>query len=335
MKIKDKFVNKKVTLDEIEKAYKITDYRDLYLLIEKLINNNEIEPIKNSGGNGKKPTLYKRYRIVYEEEDLSGYIDELDYKLVSRFNISYYKKNIKKYIEHRKYILLLNSFIKNNEEMLRIPLSMNERSFQIWGREKFLQKEEGKLILKNLGIDLKYLNYYDTSEPLAYYSRSKKSPQNILIVENKDTYYTIRKYLINSSSTILGVDIDTVIYGGGKGIIKAFNDYEISVEDYLSNKDNTIYYFGDLDYEGILIYEGLFTKYREIYSIKLFVNGYIKMLEKVDRLNIILPLTKEGQNRNISNYFIDSFSENYRNTIIKILDDNYYIPQEIINISDL
>ena len=59
------------------------------------------------------------------------------------------------------------------------------------------------------------------------------------------------------------------------------------------------------------------------------------MLEKVDRLNIILPLTKEGQNRNISNYFIDSFSENYRNKIIKILDDNYYIPQEIINISDL
>ena len=335
MKIKDKFVNKKVTLDEIEKAYKITDYRDLYLLIEKLINNNEIEPIKNSGGNGKKPTLYKRYRIVNEEEDLSGYIDELDYKLVSRFNISYYKKNIKKYIEHRKYILLLNSFIKNNEEMLRIPLSMNERSFQIWGREKFLQKEEGKLILKNLGIDLKYLNYYDTSEPLAYYSRSKKSPQNILIVENKDTYYTIRKYLINSSSTILGVDIDTVIYGGGKGIIKAFNDYEISVEEYLTNKNNTIYYFGDLDYEGILIYEGLFTKYREKYSIKLFVNGYIKMLEKVDRLNIILPLTKEGQNRNIGNSFIDSFSENYRNKIIKILDDNYYIPQEIINISDL
>lgn len=335
MKIKDKFVSKKVTLDEIEKIYKITDYKDLYLLIEKLIYNNEIEPIKSSGGNGKKPTLYKRYRIVYEEEDLSEYINELDYKLISRLNISYYKKNIKKYIEHRKYILMLNNFLKENEEMLKIPLSMNERSFQIWGREKFLQKEEGKLILRNLGIDLKYLNYYDTSEPLAYYSRCEKSPQNILIVENKDTYYTIRKYLINSNSTTLGIDIDTVVYGQGKGIIKAFNDYEISVEDYMSNKDNTIYYFGDLDYEGILIYEGLFTRYSDKYNIKLFINGYIKMLEKAEESHIELPLTKEGQNRNIDKYFIQSFNEGYRNKIIKILEENLYIPQEIINITDL
>ena len=48
-------------------------------------------------------------------------------------------------------------------------------------------------ILKNLGLELDFLNYYDTCEPIAYYSMSKENPQNILVLENKDTYYTMRK----------------------------------------------------------------------------------------------------------------------------------------------
>ncbi len=334
MKLKDKFNKKKITIEEIEKVYKVTTYNDLYVLVSKLIENNELEAIKSSGGNGKKPALYKRYRIVEEEEDNSFYIEELDYKILSKFNISYYKKNIKKYKEHRDYILALNSFIKENEDLLKIPLSMNERSFQIWGREKFLQKEEGKVILKNLGLNLEYLNYYDTSEPLAYYSKSKKIPQNILILENKDTYYTIRKYLINFNNTILGKKIDTVIYGSGKGIIKAFKDYDVSVEDYLASKENNIYYFGDLDYEGIIIYENFYSKYKNKYNIKPFIEGYKKMIDKVNNMKS-LPKTKDGQNRNINDYFLQEFSLEYKEKIKDILKSNLYIPQEIINIIDL
>lgn len=211
---------------------------------------------------------------------------------------------------------------------------MNERSFQIWGREKFLQKEEGKSILKNLGLNLDYLNYYDTSEPLAYYSKSKKVPQNILILENKDTYYTMRRYLINSNNNILRKEIDTVIYGSGKGIIKAFRDYDISVEDYLANKVNKIYYFGDLDYEGIIIYEKFYDTYKDKYNINLFIDGYKKMIDKINNINC-LPKMKDGQNKNINKYFLDEFSLEYGLKIEEILKNNLYIPQEIINITDL
>ena len=334
MKLKDKFNKKKITIEEIEKLYKVSTYNDLYILVLKLIENNEIEPIKSSGGNGKKPALFTGYRIVEEEEDNSFYFEELDYRISSKFDISYYKKNINKYKEHREYILALNTFIKENEELLKVPLSMNERSFQIWGREKFLQKEEGKLIIKNLGLSLDYLNYYDTSEPLAYYSKSKKTPQNILILENKDTYYTMRKYLINYNNTILGKEIDTVIYGAGKGVIKAFKDYDVSVEDYLANKENKIYYFGDLDYEGIIIYENFYSKYKDKYAINIFIEGYKKMIDKSRNINS-LPKTKEGQNRNINEYFLQQFSLEYKEKIEEILKNDLYIPQEIINIIDL
>ena len=45
-----------------------------------------------------------------------------------------------------------------------------------------------------------------------------------------------------------------MIYGAGKGIFKSFQDFEFCVEPYMKEKKNQIFYFGDLDYEGIGIY---------------------------------------------------------------------------------
>ncbi|ABG86588.1 Wadjet anti-phage system protein JetD domain-containing protein [Clostridium perfringens] len=328
------FKRKRIELDELEKLFKIDTYCDLYVKVNELISENKIKPIISSGQNGKSPTLYKRYTIIDIKEDNKELIDEIEYKLISKFNIEYYRNHLEKYIDHRKYILQLNDFFINKSEFLNYPVSMNERAFQIWGREKFLQKEEGKSILKNLGIDLGMLNYYDTSEPLAYYSRSKNTPQNVLIIENKDTYYTLRNYLI-SNNKILGKEITTIIYGAGKNVWKAFKDFRVSVENHVSNKNNKFFYFGDLDYEGILIYEKFYHMFSEEYNIRPFIKGYEKMVEKSEMMEINLPKTKAGQNRNIENVFLQEFSEKLDGKILKILENNLYIPQEIINLTDL
>ena len=333
MNLLEKLKKKKITLDEIAASFKIKEYSQLYNLVNELVENEEILPIKSSGGNGKNPALYTKYKIIEKSEDNSQYIEEMNFKLSSIMDTSYYKKNISKYKEHRKYILQLNDFIMNKSFLLEKTVSMNERSFQIWGREKFLQKEEGKSIMKNLNLDLSYLNFYNTSEPLAYYSKSKKYPQNILILENKDTFYTMRRFLIKGEGSIFGIDIDTVIYGGGKKIIKAFEDYDISVEEYLSNGNNILYYFGDLDYEGIIIYESLHKNFKSKYDIRVFTKGYEKMIDKGEKFN--LPKTKEGQNRNIGQDFYNEFTEEYRSKMMEILSKDLYIPQEIINICDL
>lgn len=326
---------KVIELDHIEKIYKTQSYDELCILITNLIKEEKLLPVKNSGGNGKKPTLYKRYRILEKNENNSDLYEEINYKLSSKFSVEYYKNHIDKYKEHREYILTLNQFINDKEHLLIKPISINERSFQIWGREKFLQKEGGKTIVKNLGIPLEKLNYYDTSEPLAYYSKSKKTPQKVLIIENKDTYYTMRQHLIGGGKDILGEDISTLMYGGGKNINKAFNDYKISVEAYVSDSKNTILYFGDLDYEGIIIYEGLYELFSKDYNIGPFIEGYKKMVQKAKIESICLPRTKEGQNKNISDIFLREFNKEYRSEIEKILEDGLYIPQEIINIMDL
>lgn len=336
--ILEKLGKKYIDIDEIERLYKIHKYNALVELINKLVNENKISPIKNSGGNGKSPALYKRYRLISCEEDNKELLNEIQFKLSSKFNIEYYENHLDKYIEHRDNILKLNKFVMNNSEALSCRVSMNERAFEIWGREKFLQKEGGKTILKNLGLELEFLNYYDTSEPLAYFSRSKEVPQNILIIENKDTYYTIRNHLINNK-TILGKEIGTIIYGKGKGALKAFNDFEISVEAHISSKENVFLYFGDLDYEGILIYEGFYESFSKEYTLLPFIEGYIKMLDKARILDTALPQTKDGQNRNIGDLFSNEFSNENHKVYLKeindILQSNLYIPQEIINITDI
>ena len=335
MKRIENYKKNTITLNEIQNFYDINDYDTLYKTVNKLINDEKLKPIKASGSNGRSPGMYKKYRIIRKEEDLSSYLDEINFKLCTEFDVYYYKKHLNKYKENRKYILMLNDFFLNKRNSLKSCISMNERSFQIWNREKFLQKEEGKTILKNLNVDLKVLNYYDTSEPLAYYSNSKKVPQNVLIIENKDTYYTFRKHLIKSQRSIFNKEINTVIYGAGKNIIKAINDFDISVEQHVCDKRNTIYYFGDLDYEGIFIYEKFYEKMSEIYRVKPFIEAYYIMIEKYINNKVVLPETKEGQNKNINNYFLSCFDKKIKENIITILENGRYIPQEIINIDDL
>lgn len=335
MKYLSSYSKKVIELDEIEKIYKTETYDILCRVIGDLIKEERLLPVKSSGGNGKKPTLYKKYRILEKNRDNSEFIDEINYKISPKLSIGYYKDHLDKYKDHREYILNLNDFIISKQHLLRETVSMNERSFQIWGREKFLQKEGGKTIAKNLGMELEELNYYDTSEPLAYYSKCKEIPQKILLIENKDTYYTMRRHLIGGGENILGENISTLIYGGGKNINKAFKDYKISVEDYVSDSRNTILYFGDLDYEGIVIYEGLYELFGKKYNIIPFINGYKKMVDKAKIESICLPKTKEGQNKNISEIFLKEFDKEYRYQIEKILKDGLYIPQEIVNITDL
>lgn len=328
------FKRKRIELDELEKLFKIDTYCDLYVKVNELISANKIKPIISSGQNGKSPALYKRYKIVDIKEESKELVEEIEYKLISKFNIEYYRNHLEKYSDHRKYILQLNDFFINKSEFLNYPVSMNERSFQIWGREKFLQKEEGKSILKNLDIYLGILNYYDTSEPLAYYSRSKNTPQNVLIIENKDTYYTFRNYLINNNK-ILDEEITTIIYGAGKSVWKTFKDFKVSVEKHVSNQNNKFFYFGDLDYEGIFIYEKFYHLFSKEYNIRPFINGYKKMIEKSEMMEVNLPKTKAGQNRNIEKVFLQEFSKKLNLKMLRILENNLYIPQEIINVTDL
>lgn len=326
---------KKITLEEIEKKYKIDDYAKLRDKVMSLIDNKKIKPLLASGVNGKKPALYKAYWIIEEQVDNSEYIEELSYSYSPCISTDYYLAHLKEYKEDRQWVLKLNDYMLHHRKELEEPHSMNERSFAIWHREKFLKEEQGKKILKRCGIGIEVLNIYETTEPLAYYVHIKDTPQNMLIVENKDTFYSMRRRLMFSSNEIMGIEIGTLIYGAGKSVFRSFKDFNLCVEPHMKDKSNSLYYFGDMDYEGILIYEKFAEAFKNDGEIVPFCPAYKRMIELALGIGIEqLPGMKEAQNSNISGSFFRYFSEDLAKIMQEILEVGKYIPQEILSEKD-
>ena len=324
---------KRISLDDLLHTRQDLAYSEQYGYIKKLLEKGQIKPVKASKSNGKKPALYREYWMVEEQKDYSNYIEEIKYTFSTMISVDYYLAHPDTYEKDRIWVLMLNEYLKKHADALLTAESLNERSFEIWHREKFLDREQGKKILKRCGLNVEALNVYRTTEPLSYYTHTRNTPQNILILENKDPFFSMRNYLLNGHTEIFGAEIGTLIYGAGKGIIRSFQDFDLCAEPYMKHPKNTIYYFGDLDYEGIGIYENLAEKFRSRWKIIPFVPAYQAMLGKAEQI-IELPETKEHQNRNISTQFFSCFDEIMVKKMEAVLDKDRYIPQEILNTAD-
>lgn len=331
---------KRISLNEIEQKMQAESYEQLCIYIYKQIENGRLKPVKASKTNGKKPALYHEYWMIDTDvhTDYQVYEEELKYKMSMRISTDYYLRHLPQYISDRKWVLQLNDYFLRMQGRKPEPVSKNERSFQIWGREKFLQQEQGKKILKRCGVPVFELSFYETSEPPAYYCSHRKTPQNLLILENKDTFYSMRRHLLGQEKDcdkkIFGMSFGTLIYGAGKGILRSFQDFSLCAEPYMQAEENQIFYFGDMDYEGIGIYERLMeVSDRQEIKILPFTKAYEKMLEKAQEAGE-LPQTKEKQNRNLSGRFFTHFKESSVCQMKEILESGRYIPQEIINITD-
>lgn len=330
---------RKVFLKDIIAQSPEKEYGQLYADIMLELSQGTLAPVRSAGTNGKKPALPVAFWEYVKEPDYGDVSEKLDFKLHPLLHTAYYRKHPEQFAQDEDKIMRLSTYLTEHIDLLELPETMNERSFEIFGREKFFQQEGGLQFCSRLGIERGQLNFYDTAEPLSYYSYSKKTPQNILIIENKDTFFDIRRYMNYVDNRILGKMFDTVIYGAGKGIYRTFSDYVQGAEDYF-NAENMLYYFGDIDYEGILIYEHLAGMPWENLSgkavrIDLFVTAYEKMLDKAENTGLEnLPDTKEKQNSNIGTLFLSFFKQRYQEQIVQILRAGKYIPQEILNEHD-
>lgn len=242
--------------------------------------------------------------------------------------IEEYLKKPQIYEKHRELLKTLNTFLIQKKQKLNTPISKNERAYQIWNDEKILDSSLCKSIIKWNNLE-EVLNYYLTPEPFFDYIHTKKEKMNILVIENKDTWYTIRKVMNERQGEFyLGnLEVDALVYGEGNKITKlnALKEYEKQV----IQRNCDFYYWGDLDYTGIEMFERVVMQNKEI-SINLFSQIYEKMIDtkEIEQLGKI----KHNQNQNITiDLFLNYFTTEYQEKIKNILIQNRYIPQEIIN----
>lgn len=354
------FQYKTITLEQLMSMAGRMEYPEFAQLINSLIDVHLLDPVKSSGKNGRRPALPNKFRILKPEEDYTQALEDIKL-LHPRFNHSKYGKQPAMYVKHKKEIDTLSKFLWEHEDLLQTPMSVNERSFQIWGIEKLIkEKSVIKTIFQFNDWDLSLLNYYETPEPFFEYNFPMAATEmNILIIENKDTWFTIRKIMREDGLNHLFRDYHVLLYGEGKKIISRNNrlkEYDalqqgngdnhldiscrMQEEKQLNNNSlkerdkplrtgtNTYYYFGDLDYEGIEIYQTLKADNPEL-NIHLTTELYSWMLAEAKKYN--LPKTKAGQRKGDITLFLRQFSEEERTKISDILRKGTYIPQEILN----
>ena len=179
---------------------------------------------------------------------------ELTTGLFYKLDNNYYLQHVQEYKEHRPYVLRISDLMSNGPAEI---LTANERAFELFGDEKALTSPDnaafdGSRVLKNLGLTLEDIGAEIISEPFVYTkskgfdTRDITSVRTILIVENKDTYWTLKNAVLQSDLDY----IDMVIFGEGKAILSKFR----YIEEVGGRVNDHYFYFGDLDSEGIEIF---------------------------------------------------------------------------------
>lgn len=316
---------KTMNLSEVYEKLKLPYTPQSDKIINNILTNLEekgyIQPLKTT--NKDFQGSFEKYKILKLKEENEEKIKEEILKLDKKIKIDYFLKHPKEYIKHKKIIIPINEFIKQTNGEKIETITVNERSYQIYKNEKCLKENEE--ILKKLGLTYKDLYAYDTYEPFFYYINTeykirKLKNKTILIIENKDTFWTIVKAI----QKLKIENIYMIIYGEGKKILKSFSFIE---EFKIDSKDN-IYYFGDIDFEGINIYVSLKEKYNK-YNISAYTKGYETILD------IEKTPEKVRKNQNINQdkieKFINEFDKKYKDKLIEIFNNKKYAPQEVFN----
>lgn len=306
--------------------------------IKELIDENILVPLKNATPLQQYGRLPNNYRIRRNSIDdnfspiSTEYREEL-LSLTLPIKIDYYLEHADQYAKDRKFILRIDELLRQ----IDFPeLTANERSYIIFSDEKAIAMPteaavDGNQVLKNLKISLEDIKARKIFEPFFfiehhYYSINEHTQRTVLIVENKDTFWTLQNAI--KSGELDGVNL--LIYGEGYAIVKKFEYIEMIG----GSQSDRYYYFGDLDPEGIFIYNSLVKKY-PLYKIKPAVALYNYIIIKAgpDKAQ---PLRKV-QNRSETSLlpFIDCFEPETRDIITKMMEERKYIPQEVFNKTDI
>ncbi len=330
----ESYSKKTIFLDDLKV---IVNSRDYYVLVDTIQTLQEcgiLTPVSSSGLNGLNPSLYMKYHINPPIADYSSQLREIK-ALHHAIRIDKYLHSPEKYIEVRSLIYPLSEYLKVRSSELSEEMSENERAYAIWHDEKILDDPKNLAILNDVGV-LPILNVYPTPEPFFKHQVTSK-PNNVLVIENKDTWFSLRRLMLNSQGivTLFNVPLECVIYGEGKKASRKSSRLQRYI---LTDTDfsGTVYYWGDLDYEGINIYLGV-VKYNPSLHIEPLVLAYTKMLDSFTTmletsLDVREYACKKPQSRPKNmDEFLKYFSKEYADRFIALLNDGLYIPQEIVN----
>lgn len=339
---------KSLYLDEIKTT--IFTYTDIPLrpgeeyidVIQALLDNALIEPVKSSKRTKIYPYFYIKYRKVKETFSLVLPPEE-EKEILSLYPLmqaplldepEFYRMN-------RTAIQQLSSWLMSDHD--KTVISEKERAYEIWGREKALEPKInaardigfGREICRKFGLTNNDLFCRRTTELfiMAYLGVDG----DILILENKDPFASLLDVLSANSGRLGGAQIGYLIYGQGKEIARRGTCEEDTLTGFLKNyglQNHRVWYAGDIDCEGVHnIYYACKNSNPEL-QILPFSFLYRKMVQKYMQEPRPLQYSADGASRRYEEEFLYIFSPPEQEIVRRILENGQLLPQEILNKKD-
>lgn len=324
--------NKKtISLSELGSILHIGSDAELCNLVSDAVNSEILTPVKSSGTNGNRVyPLYLKYRITIAE-DYSDVLPEIAMLHPAINKSGYLNSRPGMYVKFRTQLQKLNTYLFRTQS--KIFVSKKERSFAIFGEEKQLEDSAFRGLLDRLGLTSDALRYYETPEYCFNdYIPQRKDRMVLLILENKDIWFNIRRRMYEDGAfEILGALIDGAVYGAGNRVseVGALSEYT----RFMGAEAVKYLYWGDIDRAGLNIFLSL-SKNNPGTDIRLFVPAYAEMLHLAESREI--PDSDDHRER-MGNYedIYALFSDEDKKQMIKLIEDNKRLPQEIINYESL
>lgn len=309
-------------------------YEELRDVLEELCREQVIAPIKKSGKTSFLPQVYCEYRKLAVKQDYSHLIPEIR-GLHPSLSIDKYLVNPREFQDTREYILKLSRLLWEKAECLDQWMSVKEKSYAIWGDEKFLESRQGRSILVFHHLDGERLHYYYAPEPFFCRVFGPEGKGDVLILENKDTWYSIGRALKESKTgQIAGITAGLLIYGEGNKITREQEGLSAFLEEmgYGSGRGR-IYYAGDIDRAGLGIFYDA-KRQNPALSIEPCLPLYHAMVSRALQDGHKPELSEDGRAIGWEQGFLEYFTGPGRLLVRQVLEENRRIPQEILNYQD-
>ncbi|HOB11931.1 MAG TPA: DUF2399 domain-containing protein [Syntrophomonadaceae bacterium] len=317
------YSKKTVSLGELEKlAGGDTCYQDFAVAIVELTKKGILQPIKSHGTSLKNPHLHNSYRIVKSKLPVKHHQHLTTYQLQLDPHIDlspYYTLPASVWDKDLPYIELIDTYLKQHG-LPNSLASLPERSYQLVGNEKWIEEGGGKALLERINL-WEAMQVMSQPDPMMLAINHKAWHQDILlhlVVENKTPFHALL-------DTLPDTRFLSLIYGAG---------WKVTADIVLLDKQlgtvgrpRRIYYFGDLDYEGISIWYALYTRADALPAVPF----YQAFLSKTATQG------KEYQHCNDEalQVFLSFFSPDQQEQIVAVLKSGSYYPQEGLNSTEL
>lgn len=324
---------KTVLTQELQDALRCSDLETLFQLIRRSEEEGRLEPVKASGRNGnRRYPLYLKYRILREEDDSAQTLAELRTLHPRLLANGYWMRHPKECRKWKNELRQLSDYLFRHTAN-EVPISRKERSFAIFRQEKLLDQSAFWTLLKRLGLDEAALAFYDTPEHcLCDYICARKEHLRLLICENKDIWYNLRRMMFERNRFVLwDTPLDGVIYGQGNHVTQ--KNLLTEYTRFLGAAAVEYLYWGDIDREGI----GIFLRAREAnpgLPISLFSAAYEEMLRLAEGGDLPDSDDRRGRMPDLTAVQARLSPERF-GQLQSILNRNLRLPQEIISFAYL